>query len=67
MNLGKKSTSSAIAQVLSSLLNKSSSNKKTAFVLLDLRKAFDFINHDLLLTKLKHYGIRGTPLHWLEN
>ena len=33
--------------------------------LLDLKKAFDFINHDLLLIKLKHYGLPGTPLQWI--
>ena len=32
---------------------------------LDLKKTFDFINHDLLLVKLKHCGIRGLPLFWL--
>jgi hypothetical protein len=60
-----KSTSTALACVLSSLLNKSSSNTKTILALLDLKKAFDFINYDLLISKLKHYGIRGTPLLWL--
>jgi hypothetical protein len=60
-----KSTSTAIACVLSSLLNKCSSKIKTILALLDLKKAFDFINHNLLIRKLQHYGIRGTPLLWL--
>lgn len=64
---GNKSTSHAIANVLSSVINKSNSNKKVAFVLLDLKKAFDFINHDLLTVKLKHYGIRGLPLSWITS
>ena len=40
--------------------------ERVILALLDLKKAFDFINHDLL-SKLKHYGIRGTPLKWLCN
>ena len=61
-----KSTSLALTQVISSLLTKCNAKKKVILALLDLKKAFDFINHDLLLTKLKHYGIRGTPLQWIS-
>ena len=38
---------------------------------LDLRIAFDTVNHKLLLEKLKHYGLSGNSLSWfcsyLEN
>ena len=29
---------------------------------LDLSKAFDMLDHDIIINKLKHYGINGTPL-----
>jgi hypothetical protein len=59
------STSLALAHVVSSLLTKVKSTKSTVLCLLDLKKAFDLVNHNLLLTKLSKYGIRGLPLQWL--
>ena len=36
-------------------------------VFVDLKKAFDTVNHEMLLHKLKLYGINGTCLEWFKS
>ena len=36
-------------------------------IFLDFRKAFDVIDHPILLNKLEKYGIRGLPKQWISS
>ena len=41
--------------------------KLTAVVLLDMSKAFDSLDHDILFSKLKDVGLSSEALHWFAS
>ena len=63
----KYSTEHAITHMIELIKNKLDNKRWVGAVFLDLEKAFDTVNHQILLKKLYHYGIRGIPLKWFES
>ncbi len=62
-----RSTSMALMEVTEELTNSIYNKEYAVGVFIDLKKAFDIINHNILLHKLERYGIRGVGLSWIRS
>ena len=62
-----QTTIDAIANFLQELLKSYEKKEHALTTFLDLSKALDTIDINILITKIEHYGIRGRALGWFKN
>ena len=63
----KRSTSTALIAFTDQVLESMDKGCVTGTVFLDLRKAFDTVDHLLLINKLKSLGVAGKSLEWFRS
>ena len=61
------STTHALISLTEQIRKALNSNKYVGGVFIDLKKAFDTVDHKILLGKLEHYGIRGVANDWFRS
>ena len=61
------STTHALLDVLHYIYTALDDEKYVFGIYIELKKAFDTVNHNILLTKLDYYGIRGLALKWFTS
>ena len=57
----------AILDFLEKIYSAIDNGEYSTGIFLDLAKAFDTVNHTILLNKSEHFWIRGIPHLWFKN
>ena len=63
----KHSTEHALLSIVENVRNNMRNKTFSCGTFIDLEKAFDTVNHTILLDKLSYYGINGNALYWLRD
>ena len=63
----KHSTGHALTDLTEAIRKALDEGSFAVGVFIDLQKAFDTVDHEILLSKLNHYGVRGTANEWFRS
>ena len=63
----KHSTTHALINIIERIRVALDNNQPVSGVFVDFQKAFDTVNHTILLSKLEYYGIRGHIKGWFKS
>ena len=58
-------TSDCLIDLIEEITSSFDQGRYVVSLFLDLSKAFDTVNHQILLNKLKHYGVQLSEYNWL--
>ena len=63
----RRSCEQAITKFIGQILQAKEEGKSSTSIFLDLSKVFDTLNHEVLLSKLDRYGVRGIANKWFSS
>ena len=63
----KHSTNHALMSLTEMVRNALDNSNFACGIFVDFQKAFDTVDHEILLQKLEHYGIRGLANKWFKS
>ena len=57
----------SVLEMIDKITNARDSNAFSIGIFINLSKAFDTLNHNILFDKLEHYSVRGVTLQWFKS